>query len=184
MNNLTENALKDSLKKLMRKKSLNKITISDIVNDCGVSRRTFYYHFQDVYELLEWIYITEAKDVISENRTYETWHKGFREILNYLLENKEFVFNTYNSIGREYLETRLYNEVYKLIYSVVDEISINMNVDEDDKKYVANFYKFAFVGLLLDWIKHNMVEDIDNIIKKLDKILSGDFKRALIKFSK
>ena len=56
MSTNTKNTMKDSLKKIIQKKPLNKITISDITNDCNISRMTFYYHFKDKEDLVNWIY--------------------------------------------------------------------------------------------------------------------------------
>ena len=114
MSQTTKKALASSLKKLMNTTPLTKITINDIVSDCGVNRRTFYYHFQDIYALLEWIFETEVASVMAENKTYQTWQQGFLQIFFYLDQNHKMVLNTYNSIGREYLETHLYNAVYKI----------------------------------------------------------------------
>ena len=54
MSQTTKRALGASLKKLLLQKPLNKITISDIAEECGISRMTFYYHFKDIYDLVEW----------------------------------------------------------------------------------------------------------------------------------
>ena len=72
MSDSTKYALARSLKKVLEKKSLDKITITDITDDCGVNRQTFYYHFHDIYELIEWMYITVANRAIGDNRTYRT----------------------------------------------------------------------------------------------------------------
>ena len=58
MSVITKKALASSLKNLMKKATLNQITVKDVVTDCGVNRQTFYYHFQDIYDLVEWIYQT------------------------------------------------------------------------------------------------------------------------------
>ena len=77
MSNTTKQALEASLKKVMLQKPLDKITISDITSDCGISRMAFYYHFKDIYDLLEWIYKNEVIQEIEEKTTYETWQQGF-----------------------------------------------------------------------------------------------------------
>ncbi len=56
----TKRALEASLKKLLLQKPLNKITINDITEDCGVNRMTFYYHFKDIYDLVDWIMVEDA----------------------------------------------------------------------------------------------------------------------------
>ncbi|SFA72160.1 TetR/AcrR family transcriptional regulator [Clostridium frigidicarnis] len=181
MSQTTKKALAQSLKNLMNSKSLSKITVNDIVKDCGVNRRTFYYHFQDIYALLEWIFRNEVTSVMAENKTYETWQQGFLMIFLYLEQNHKLVLNTYNSIGRDQLEIHLYSAVYKLVFDVVDEVAVEMKVSEKDKEFVVNFYKFALVGLLLEWIRTDMVEDPEKIIDNLNKVINGDIHRALLK---
>ena len=158
MSQTTKKALAASLKKLLKKSTLDKITVKDIAEDCEVNRQTFYYHFQDVYALLEWIFMTDAQQVISGNKTYDTWQQGFLEVFKYVEENSEFVVNTYHSIGREHLERYLYSTVFGLLIDVVNEQAVGMNVREEDRNFIADFYKYAFVGLMLEWIRTGMKE--------------------------
>ena len=72
MSNITKRALEDSLKHLLLKKPVNKITINDISEDCGVNRATFYYHFQDIYALIEWSCEEDSRKALSDNTTYDT----------------------------------------------------------------------------------------------------------------
>lgn len=181
MSQMTKRALAQSLKKLMNTTPLSKITVNDIVFDCGVTRRTFYYHFQDVYNLLEWIFKNEVANVMAENKTSTTWQQGFLRIFLYLGENRKMVLNTYNSIGRDQLETHLYRAVYILVLDVVNEITLGMEVSEKRKEFVVNFYKVSLVGLLLEWIKTNMTENPEQIIDNLNKLISGDTHKALLK---
>lgn len=90
------------------------------------------------------------------------------------------VLNTYNSIGRDKLEIHLYSAVYNLVLNVVDEITLGKEVSEERKEFVVNFYKVALVGLLLEWIRKNMIENPEQIIENLNKIISGDTHKALL----
>ena len=63
----TKLMLAESLRNLMRKKPLDKIKIHEIVDACGVNRQTFYYHFQDIYALVEWMYHHDAVELIERN---------------------------------------------------------------------------------------------------------------------
>ena len=87
MSAITKRALEASLKKLLLKKPLDKITISDITDDCGVNRMTFYYHFKDIYDLVDWVMQNDAAVAINGMKTYETWQKGFLSIFNQRKEN-------------------------------------------------------------------------------------------------
>ena len=76
MSQITKNALATALKKLLSKKELSKITISNITEECGVNRQTFYYHFKDIYDLLEWIFTNEVIEEI-DNEIEENWQQKF-----------------------------------------------------------------------------------------------------------
>ena len=182
MSQTTKKAFAASLKKLLSQKPLDKIKIIDITEDCEVNRQTFYYHFKDIYDLLEWVYTNEAMKALEGKKTYDTWQQGFSKIFNYILENKEFVLNTYNSVSREYLERYLYNETYYLLVGVVEEKSKDMSVREKDKSFIADFYKFAFVGLVIDWIRKGMMEEPKDIIKRLNTLISGNIETALQRY--
>ncbi|MDK2904739.1 MAG: hypothetical protein PWR12_815 [Eubacteriaceae bacterium] len=81
MSNTTKRALEASLKNLLLKKPLDKITISDIANDCGISRMTFYYHFKDIYDLVEWACIEDASKALDGKKTMMTGNRVFYRFL-------------------------------------------------------------------------------------------------------
>lgn len=182
MSEITKRAFASSLKKMLAKRPLEKIRVIDITEDCGVNRQTFYYHFKDIYDLLEWVYTNEATKALGGKKTYETWKQGFKQIFQYILNNKEFVLSTFNSVSREYLERYLYNEVYLLLISVVEEKAKGIPVREKGKSFIADFYKYAFVGIVLDWIRTGMKEEADEIIERLDKLIYGNMEEALERY--
>lgn len=182
MSEITKRAFASSLKKMLAKKPLEKIRIIDITEYCGVNRQTFYYHFKDIYDLLEWVYTNEATKALGEKKTYETWQQGFKQIFQYIVNNKEFVLTTFNSVSREYLERYLYNEVYLLLIGVVEEKAKGIPVREKDKSFIADFYKYAFVGMAIDWIDQGMNHDYESLIFNLSTLIEGDFHKALLRF--
>ena len=182
MSEVTKRALEASLKNLLLQKSLDKITISDITNDCGINRMTFYYHFKDIYDLIEWICVEETARAINGKKTYDTWQQGFLQTFQMVLANKPFILNVYHSISREKIVDYFYAITYDLLLGVVEEKAAGLRVREDDKKFIADFYNFAFVGLLLDWIKKDMKEDPQVIIDRISTLIQGDVAKALSKF--
>ena len=178
----TKKALAASLKKLLTQKPLDKITVIDIVEDCEVNRQTFYYHFQDIYDLIDWIYTSEATKALDGKKTYETWQQGYMHIFEYVLRNKDFVLSTFHSVSRSHLERYLYNEVYNLLIEVVEEKAVGMTVREEDKAFIARYHKYGLVGLMQEWIETGMKEKPSAIIERLDILISGDITKALEKF--
>ena len=97
MPNRTKYDLEASLKKLLLQKPLDKITISDLTADCGISRMAFYYHFKDIYDLVEWVCLEDAQRALQGKKTYDTWQEGLEQIFEAVLENKPFILNVYRS---------------------------------------------------------------------------------------
>ena len=179
MSQTTKRALEASLKNLLAQKPLDKITINDIATDCGINCMTFYYHFKDIYDLVEWSCVEDARKALEGKKTYDTWQQGFLQIFEAVLANKIFIQNVYHSVSREQVEIYLYKLTYDLLIGVVEEKAENMNVREEDKQFIANFYKYAFVGLMLDWIKDGMKEDLQLIIDRLGLLIHGNVTHAL-----
>lgn len=182
MNNITKNALEESLKKFLLQKPLDKITISDLTADCGISRMAFYYHFKDIYDLVDWIFLEMASEFLEGKETYDTWQQGFTQILYGVLRNRRLIMNAYNSLSREQVERFLYALTYDLLLGVVEEEAVAVPIREEDKKFIIDFYKYAFVGFMIDWIKKGMKEQPEAFIEKLSVLIKGDIKRALDRF--
>ena len=141
MPNTTKAALEESLKRLLLKKPLDKITITDITTDCGISRMAFYYHFKDIYDLVEWSCVEDGKKALQGKKTSESWTEGLTQIFEAVLENKPFIMNVYRNVDRERIENYLFKLTYDLIVGVVEEKSRGLNITEEDKKFIADFYK-------------------------------------------
>ncbi|MCM3337513.1 dihydroxyacetone kinase transcriptional activator DhaS [Paenibacillus sp. MER TA 81-3] len=179
---ITKKALATSLKEVMNHVPFNKITVKHIVDSCGLNRQTFYYHFQDIYDLLGWVYKTEAVESIAQYRSYNTWTHGLLKIFLYIENNKAFCVNTLNSLARTHLDHYLYSVTTELIMGVVNEVSCEMEVKEEDKKFIANFYTLAFTGLVIQWMEHGMKEDPEEMIEKLNELVEGNFAKALQRY--
>ena len=129
----TKRALEASLKKLLLQKPLNKITINDITEDCGVNRMTFYYHFKDIYDLVDWI--------IDRGRRPRSWRaagtlipgpRPFWTSWSRLRANKALVLNVYRSVGREQVEQYLYKLLDPMLREFVDRECQDITVQDAD----------------------------------------------------
>lgn len=182
MSQVTKRALEQSLKNLLLKKPLTKITINDITDDCGINRMTFYYHFKDIYDLVEWSCLEDAKRALDEKKTYETWQQGLLQIFEAVEENKPFILNVYHCVHREQVEKYLQPLVDQLLLDVINEEVGDMTVRDEDKQFIAQIYSYIFIGLMLDWIKDNMRTDPQTIVNRLTKLIKGSMSEALSRF--
>ena len=182
MSHVTKKALEQSLKNLLLKKPLTKITVGDITDDCGINRMTFYYHFKDIYDLVEWSCLEDAKRALDEKKTYDTWQQGLLQIFKAVQENKPFILNVYRCVHREQVEKYLQPLVDQLLLNVINEEAAGITVRDEDKQFIAQVYSYMFIGLMLDWIKDDMREDPQQIVEKLSKLIKGSVSVALSRF--
>lgn len=179
---LTKRALEESLKRLLLTKPLNKITIADITSDCGISRMTFYYHFQDIYDLVEWACEEDAARAIAGNKTADTWQTGLLDTFLALRENKPSIASIYHDMSREQVERFLVPVVSDLVKSVVDEHAARRHVREQDRDFIARFFAHALIGTVLDWIARDMRDDPQQLVQRVATIADGAIETALDRF--
>lgn len=185
---LTKNALARSLKKLMLTTPLNKITIQQLTADCGVTRHTFYNHFQDIYELLGWIYKLEVIEGLDQYCCIAGWKQGFLSVLRYTVDNKTICLNTFHSLGREHLEQFLYGVIYRVMIRVVEELDeregagrqlITEQVRRQARLDFADFYTLAILEQVIHWLRAGANTDPAGIVDKVARIMDGSIARGL-----
>ena len=143
---------------------------------------TFYYHFKDIYDLVEWSCLEDARKALEEKKTYETWQQGFIQLFEAVRENKPFIMNVYRCVHREQVEKYLKPLVDNLLLGVINEEAAGMTVRDEDKSFIAQVYSYVFVGLMLDWIRDDMREDPEALVGRLALVLKGAVSQALGRF--
>lgn len=154
----TKQALAESLKKLMRAKPFSKITVTEIVNDCGVNRKTFYYHFEDIYALLSWIFEEEAVNIIKKFYLLNDYDEAIEFIYEYISENKDLLRNAYDAFGSVELSSFFHMSFVGLNESLIESVEQKMHkrLPERTREYLCEFLTEASGGLLLNIISGNM----------------------------
>lgn len=178
----TKRALGASLKKLLMQKPLNKITINDITEDCGVNRMTFYYHFKDIYDLVEWMLEEDAAKYRESGVSYDTWNETFVDILRRIQENRTLVLNVYRAMSREQIEQYLYQMLDPALREFVDREAQGITLRDDDKQFIVDFYKYGFIGVLLEWVRKDMKEEPAEIADRMELLLHGNMHQAVRRF--
>ena len=180
--NITKRALAQSLKELMEVQPIEKISVGSICSQCGLNRKSFYYHFKDIYDLVEWSCLEDARRALDEKKTYETWQQGLLQIFEAVQDNKPFILNVYRCVHGEQVEKYLQPLVDRLLLDVINEEVGEMKVRDEDKQFIARIYSYIFIGLMLDWIKDDMREDPQQIVDRLARLIKGSMAAALSRF--
>ena len=183
MSNRTKLQLEEAFKELLLEKTFHKITIKDLTDKCHISRMAFYYHFKDIYDLVEWSCFEDASRALAGKKTYDTWQEGLLQIFEAVLENKPFILNVYRTLSREQIENYLFRLVYDLIMGVVEEKAAGLRVTQQQKQFVAEFYKYSFVCVMLDWIRGGMKDDYHTIVNDICTTMHGAISNSLRNFA-
>ena len=164
--------LADSLKMLMVKKSLKKITVREIADGCGANRYTFYYHFKDIYDLLMWMFQEEALSLVKKSENCLTWQEGFRLFLRWIMENNSVCKCALNDIGQEALREMFYQETKHLMTLFLADAKGSHQVSDEYLAFLGDFYIAALSGILLEWIRRDLDFSEDHLMLYLRPIMN------------
>ncbi|MBS1402906.1 MAG: TetR/AcrR family transcriptional regulator [Oscillospiraceae bacterium] len=179
MAHLTEKAIMDSFVKLLSEKSFDKITVTDIVEDCQITRRTFYYHYADLYELTEALFRSETERAVSSYEETGSWEESFIRGCRFIMENKRAVYHIFKSAHRAELEKYVDRIAAEVMSRFLDRQAAGLDVQERDKQLVCDFYRCALSGLLYQWLDDSMKEDPEALIHRLGLLFDGNIRRSL-----
>lgn len=177
----TRKILAESLKKLIRRKSFSNITVREITEDCGLNRNTFYYHFEDINDLLKWTLEQEAIDVVKYFDLMSDYEEAVRFVMNYIEENEKLLNNICNSLGQGELKRFFFNDLYGITSSVIDKTiqQMEMSIPSDYRDFLSRFYTEAFAGLLMDGITNPTLRNNDKNILYISLVIRSSLPPLL-----
>lgn len=179
MSTLTKKALLVAFGELLEEKPFNKITITDITAKCGLNRMTFYYHFDNIYELMIWGLEMQMHEVSKDYINYENWKTGYLRIFYFALERKIYIKKIFQTLEQEHLEHYLNKIAERMVLSVIEEKSGNKLLNEDDKLFTAQTCAYVLVGILMSWVSRGMKETPEIMIKRTGRLLDGMIEKTL-----
>ncbi|MEA4832793.1 MAG: TetR/AcrR family transcriptional regulator [Oscillospiraceae bacterium] len=181
MAQFTKQAIIQTFIMLLNEKPFDKITVTDIVERCGINRNTFYYYYSDIYALIDELFKTETQKIINANKEFNTWQEGFFEATGFALENKKAIFHIYNSMNRDVLEKYIYDVTKNNMTQFVQKQAEGLDASKEDINAISAFYTAALVGLVTKWLQDGMKDNPEPFIERLGILLEGDIRAALLK---
>lgn len=177
---ITKQALANGLKTVMQQKSFDKITISDITKSCGLNRQTFYYHFQDKFELLNWIFYNEVIVILTDGLSFDNWQDNLYHMLHVMENDKSFYQNAIKQSFQDEFNEYLVSISTALFCNIIDDLTKEEQMNEEDKKFIAEFYSYGVVGLIIEWAKSGMKKTALQIITQITTLVN-DSKSFAVK---
>lgn len=143
--NLTKKALINSLKELCRHKNFDKITVTDITKHSGLNRQTFYYHFMDKYDALNWIYENETFSGIEETINLINCSQRLKTMFKTMREDKNFYMNTICHQKNSFANI-LYNAISKIFLTNIKALNPEKNIEEARLNFYISFLAHGCCG--------------------------------------
>ena len=182
MANTTKRMLSLSLKKLLEKNTLDNITIQDITDDAEVSRKTFYYHFQDIYDLLEWTLAEDSRHLLENKIKLGDWQESIVALFEYMQENRLIILNAFHSLERDTLEHEVFSMLSPLLFELLNAQPNFELLNDEDQRFIVSVYGLGVTGLLLRWISTDMLAPSEPLIRQLYRLASGSLDGIIQRF--
>ncbi|MFR8068915.1 MAG: TetR/AcrR family transcriptional regulator [Clostridium sp.] len=170
---------------LAASRPVDKITVKDITDQCGISRNTFYYHYQDIYQVLKAYVQYSAEHVIElmVEDEGEDGKAGLREI-RYLEANRELLCNLYRSAANEEVRNCLQSASQIIFDRLIESVSQGMEVQAEDKKILSAVCQYTVRGIMTSWMEEDGMlngETLEQVLVRLDYLFKGAIREALMR---
>lgn len=177
--NYTEDLIKKEFMNLLDKKTLNKISVTELAKKCDIERKTFYYHYENLEQLIKEIFESELEVVIEEFNENLSWEDSFILAATFILENKRAIRHIYFSDYKANVEKYVYSMAGEVIIKYVKHISKDTRAKEIDINLISYFYQCALSSALIQWIATNMKTDPVVITNRIGKLMDGNILLSL-----
>lgn len=179
MPNFTERAIKESFLKLLNEKPLSQITVKDIVEDCGINRNSFYYHFADIPTLIEEIIKGQFDKVLEEHTTIDSIEDCLLASVDFARKNKKAIMHIFNSANRETFEHYLWQVNDYIVNKFIDTVVTDRVLNDRDRDLLINLLKCECYGIVIAWMNSGMSESIVDDIRRLEELRAGLFEELI-----
>lgn len=155
----TKQAIKWTFMKMLSEKPLTEITVKALVETCGINRKTFYYHYRDIPDLMEEIVREKLDGLMERYDTFNNFEECMEVMSNYLTEQRHLMLNIYRSANRENLEKSVMKLCDYVVRCYIDGLTRNYRLNPENKEHIITLYRGEIFGLLMDWMMQGMPDD-------------------------
>ena len=163
----TKKKIADCVRQLMKRKEISKITIGDIMEATGMSRQSFYYHFKDIYDVLEDIFVEERESLRQQLSGEGSFYESHKAASAIILQHKSAVLHLAKSRHQDILMNYLTNVVHDFVRPFVEYRARDARLSEQDIRYIVSFYSCAIIDYTRHWILDGMNEDGEELLLRL-----------------
>lgn len=168
MSKHTQEAMIDVFMELLKEKSFDKITVKEIIEGAEINRNTFYYHYQDIYDLLESAFQREGMKFREDSRPENTFVEEYLRTVEFLMDHREAIVHLYRSKSRRIIISYVESAVSSFIGRFVEEESEGTTLSPEGKEYITYFYSDAVLAATLRWVEGKMEGSQEDLMKTIE----------------
>ena len=165
----TNKAIIETFEEMLDEMPFEKITVSSLAKRCEISPNTFYYHYEDIYDLLEKWFAIKREEWID----LHDWKKSLKGMADSCQGHKKRFYHIYNSLSRNYLERMIFRYEKDVIAEYFDTMFKDKNVSEGKKNEITDFVLFGLTGAFLKFVWNDMKEDTDKFVDSIADLIDG-----------
>ena len=179
----TRRAISEALKALMLQKPLDKITIGEIMDTCGMRRQHFYYYFTDIYDLLRWTFEEEALQLRREQSGDLPWQEGLLQLFHYIADHRAICLCALDSLGREYLKQLFETDISGIVRRTVDRLARENGFPENAamEDTAVRFLTLALAGVMESWLRGELTQTPEELIGIFSTIFQDYIRGVMLR---
>lgn len=182
MSQYTQKAILQTFQEMLQKMPFDKITVSALVAKCEISSNTFYYHYRDIYDLLDtWLKMIQDK-YVSDIYRLARWEDALKTLLHDMKANSDLVYHLFNSLSRERIERYFFESTDDTFCDLVRHVAGDVEIPEKDLHDFVEYNSYSFVGFFLKYLWNNMTEDIDEGVSRVSRIFEDNLRALVEKY--
>ena len=173
-------AISGALKQLMTQKPLERITVAEIMDTCGMRRQHFYYYFTDIYDLLRWTFEKEALELLQQQQGVSPWQNGFLHLFQYINQNRAVCLCALDSLGKESLKQLLEADVSSIVDRAVRQAAVEngLSAYSPEVEVVICLVTIMMAGAVESWLRGELTQTPEELTRRID-MMSQDYIRGV-----
>ena len=168
----TEKAIFDTFEEMLEESSFEKIAVLNLSKRCGISPNTFYYHFEDIYDLLSKWFENKRKDWFKEG----DFKGSLEELFHYCKDHKKLIYHIYHSLSRDYLERMVFTYEKETLTNYFKNVPELRKFSKDEIDELTDFVLYGLTGTFIKFMWSDMSEDISTVVNSANNFLEGYIK--------
>ena len=179
MAQLTKTALMDAFTRLLEQQPMDQITVQAITAECGVSRNTFYYHYNDVYALLKAMLQRDMDMLLAQRRPGERAREGLKRLFDYVSGRQRMFYHIYSAMDHAVMEQYLMETTGELFMAYIRDTAVGLTPSEEDLRFICFSYQYMLIGILLEWVRRGMKGDLADLLERAQRLFFHGTRRIL-----